>query len=143
MKGNCYFEEEPWDKACERISNGNIGNVVAISVQCVCEKGSLDKTLTKWEERINKLLGIQISRDLIKDKNIVSMISKYENNEVVRIFIDDTYEEIVENFEIVSKNGLILWKPDVHLQGRVLSDSGFYCDCSQLYSVNLGGDVIC
>lgn len=143
MNAESYFEENPWEKACAFIREGSVGKVVALSVQCVCESGGLDKAFGKWKRRVDALLGAQASSDTIRADNAISMISKYENGEIVRFFIDDSSADVAENFEIVCKDGLVIWKPNVRLQGRISSGGELCFDCDQAYAADLGGSVSC
>lgn len=58
MKGNCYFEEHPWQQACKRFLEVDTAQGVAeVSVQCTCPKGGVEEALALWDERLQGLLG--------------------------------------------------------------------------------------
>lgn len=55
---------------------------------------------------------------------------------LARLFFDEG-EDVSENFEIVSRNALILWRPDSSPQGHMLGKQAAFCDCAQVYSNGL------
>ena len=137
MKSELYFEHYPWDKALETIKQEQLGAVAEVAVYGVCKNGTLKSTADQWITKIGALLGDCVSEDILQGDSVYSRIAKYKNNAVTRIFFDDSGDDICENFEIVTKRALLVWKPDTHPHGRMLADSGGFCDCSQFYSVQL------
>ena len=137
MNSALYFENNPWEHALQLISDESLGEIVQVSLQVVSEKRKLKDSYVGWKLKLGKMLGTCIKENLIECENAFSFIGRYENDAIVRIFIDQASFDIVENFEIVTKESLIIWKPNVHPQGRTLiGDSGFY-HCTQPYSIEL------
>jgi hypothetical protein len=137
MKSELTFEQYPWDKALECIEQEWFGPVAEVTVYGVCKKGNIESTVDRWIIKLEALLGGCVSEDVLRGEGIYSRIAKYKNNAITRIFFDDTRDDLCENFEIVTKRALLVWKPDAHPQGRVLADSTGFCDCIQSYSFQL------
>ena len=64
------------------------------------------------------------------------LMRRYESGAIARLFFDEG-EDVSENFEIVSRNALILWRPDSSPQGHMLGKQAAFCDCAQVYSNGL------
>lgn len=137
MKSDWYFECEPWDHAAELAGDFKFGGVAAVSINCVCQKGKIEASVKKWEIRLSKLLGEIAGRDIVRTKNALSVIGRYEKNAIVRIFIDDTGSENYENFEILCRDALLVWKPDVHVLSVLKGEEYFQIDCSNTYPTDL------
>jgi len=137
MKSELTFEQYPWDKALECMEHDRLGPVAEVTVCGVCKKGSIDSTVDCWIAKLEALLGDCASEDILRDEGVYSRIAKYKNNAITRMFFDDTKDDLCENFEIVTKHALLIWKPDVHPQGHMLGEGANFCDCSQSYSIQL------
>lgn len=137
MKGELYFENNPWARACECLSARKLGKTAEIAVQCVCEKNTLAGNFEMWKERVAALAGKEKSGNLLKTEHAYSYVGKCENGCVVRIFLDDATDDLCENFEIVTEKALIVWKPSSEVQGRMLSTQGAFVECRQQYVADL------
>jgi hypothetical protein len=137
MRSELTFEQHPWDKALECMESECLGPVAEVTVYGVCKKGSVESTADFWIAKLEALLGDCVSEDVLRDEGVYSRIAKYKNNSITRVFFDDTRDDLCENFEIVTKRALLVWKPDAHPQGRMLGDNAGFCDCSQPYSIQL------
>lgn len=137
MNGQLYFEQRPWQQAMDCIQRDALGDIVEVSVHAVCPKGGMDKAADVWRDRLKALLGRCAREDVLRGDGALSIIAAYENDAVVRMFFDDASEDYAENFEIVTKGALIVWKPDAHPQGRALAEGAAFVACTQPFSVEL------
>lgn len=137
MNGDFYFEQNPWNRACECIDANKLGKMLHVSAQCVCEKGEKDSTLQKWKDRVTALAGDECRGNALQAGNAISYVGVFGDNAVVRFFIDDGAEDVSENFEIVTEKSLIVWKPNGTNQGHMLSSEGCFIEASQEYVEDL------
>lgn len=137
MRGELTFEQHPWDKALECMEHEQLGPVAEVTVYGVCKRGCIESTVDCWIAKLKTLLGDYVSEDVLRGEGVYSRIAKYKNGSIARMFFDDTSDDYCENFEIVTKRALLVWKPDAHPQGRMLGDNAGFCDCSQFYSIQL------
>jgi hypothetical protein len=137
--GRNYFEREPWDQALACLGGQEIENIAEISIHCTCQENEFEMTEKRWKERITSVLGKAIRCDELKSPDVISCLARYENKAIVRMFFDKGGTGVCENFEIVTKNALIIWKPDVHPQGRISYAGADFCDFVQPYSITLRG----
>ena len=118
MKDILYFEQHPWDRACETIRAKSLGMVFEIAIQVVCETGTCNKVFQAWLERCKQLVGNPIDADTLAGENLISYVGRTKEC-IIRIFVDESDAELTENFEIVTQKSLIVWKPGTGLQGRI------------------------
>ncbi|MEG1176798.1 MAG: hypothetical protein RSD27_04310 [Ruthenibacterium sp.] len=138
MNGNCYFENHPFEAACTEIRmHETAEDIVELSVQCMCNSDELEMILEKWEMKLRVLLGSEKSSDTVRVNNATSVLKKFSNNAIVRIFIDASGKDCSENFEIVTKKALYVWKPDSCPQAHISTGDGNRCICTQKYSSDL------
>lgn len=138
MDGSCYFENEPWVLACEEISKAEGCEAIAeINIQCVCKENTADTVREKWEKRLSGILGEPLSKNLIHTEKAMSQLLSYGNGAIVRMFIDEGNSESFENFEIVTKKALYIWRPSSHPQGYIETENSGECVCTQLFSTGL------
>ena len=138
MDGSCYFENDPWTLAVQKISEEEgLDGIAEVNVQCVCRGGQGERYREKWENRLTEILGKPCDRDVIRSGRAVSLLLSYENHAIVRMFIDDGNSDFSENFEIVTGKSLYLWHPDTHPQGHYDTVGETSCVCEQLYSEDL------
>ena len=134
MRGELYFEEHPWDRCCSTIAQRNLGPVHEIAIQVVCgaEEAPTD-VLTCWLGRCEALVGTSFCGETLTTAKVASFVGS-AGECVVRIFVDSNCGEQTENFEIVTAQSLIVWKPGTSLQGRT---SGGYTCARQQYVADL------
>jgi hypothetical protein len=114
LKAGWYFENEVWEQTVDVLKNGTIGDIAAVSVQVVCTGKEIPAEWENWDLRLRELLGEPVRMDTLECTNSLSVIACYQGNVIARVFIDNSIGGYVTDFEIVCKNGLLLWKPDVH-----------------------------
>lgn len=124
MNGELYFEEHPWTRCCSTIAQRNLGPVHEIAIQAVCSSDEAESCFSLWLQRCEALLGASIPGETLKTANVISFVGSAQEC-VVRIFVDANSGEETENFEIVTGNALIVWKPGTSLQGR--TSAGYTC----------------
>lgn len=124
MDKNAYFETDPWSNAVETVEKGLLGNIVAVSIKVVCESGKISGAVNDWQSKLDTLLGQPANRDVLQNQNAVSILLKYQNGVIARVFIDDSYGETTTDFEIVGTGSLLIWKPDVHALSILSSSNG-------------------
>jgi hypothetical protein len=134
-----YFEQDPWNQAISCLNNQNLGEVAEISIHCTSKQSEFIKTEEKWKKRVSTVLGAPLRSDELRNAEAFSFLARYGNNAIVRMFIDKSETGICENFEIVTKNALLVWKPDVRPQGRISYTGDEFCDLVQPYSIELKG----
>lgn len=129
MKGELYFEEHPWLRCCSTIQERNLGPIHEIAIQVVCSSGeSVSDVFRCWLKRCEELLGVPVPGDTLSAEKVVSFVGS-AGDCVVRIFVDSNSGEETENFEIVTADALIVWKPGTSLQGR--TSAGYTCTRQQ------------
>ncbi|MEA5013318.1 MAG: hypothetical protein VB099_02045 [Candidatus Limiplasma sp.] len=137
MKGNCYFEDHPWQQACKRfLAVDTARGVAEVTVQCACPKGGVEQVLARWNGRLQELLGPVAFEDRQEAQGVRVILRRYLCGAIVRIFLDEG-EDLSENFEIAGKKCLILWRPDSRPQAHVTGIPEAFCDCAQLYAADL------
>ena len=125
MNGAWYFEGHPWDEACARLLKKEpAGQIAEVTVQCA------------WDARLSALLGSTVDESRLDAPGAALLMRRYESGAIARLFFDEG-EDVSENFEIVSRNALILWRPDSSPQGHMLGKQAAFCDCAQVYSNGL------
>ena len=107
MDPDSCFESAPWEFAAGRIRDGQLGRVVAASVQETCTTGELAAAAGQWEDRFRLLFGEPVSCDRLESENAMSVLLRYEGARIVRLFFDREAREHVCNFEIVGTAGLL------------------------------------
>lgn len=138
MKDDCYFENTPWQQACERfLSLDTAEGIAEITVQCACYKSELPQTISRWDERLSKLLGKIVFESRLTGDGLAVILRRYQAGAIVRIFVDEAVD-VSENFEIAGKKCLAVWRPDSRPQAHVSGVPQAFCDCAQLYSTDLG-----
>ena len=133
MKGERYFEEHPWDRACSGIRERKLGTVCELAIQIVCKEGELERTFARWLARVEELTGAKPEGETLMAPRVISFVGM-AGSCVVRIFVDVSDSETTEDFEIVTDKALIVWKPGTSLQGR--STAGYTC-CNQKFVSDL------
>jgi hypothetical protein len=128
-----YFEQEPWEKALECLSTQPLGDIAEISIFGTYPDSLFEKGEKLWRSRMSALLGDPVRVDELRDNSVVSLLFRHPNKAIVRMFFDKNASGRCENFEIVTKNALLIWKPDVHPQGRINGS----VDLTQAWSVDL------
>lgn len=83
-----------------------------------------------------RLLGSTVDESRLDAPGAALLMRRYESGAIARLFFDEG-EDVSENFEIVSRNALILWRPDSSPQGHMLGKQAAFCDCAQVYSNGL------
>lgn len=137
MNGDWYFENHPWQQACQRLlAAETAADVAEVTVQCTCHKGQLQAVLARWDGRLQELLGPVETEDIQRAEGVVAVLRRYRCGAIARIFVDEA-EDVSENFEIASRRCLIVWRPDSRPQGHVVGVPQAFCDCTQLYSTDL------
>ncbi len=138
MDGSCYFENEPWILACSEISMAETyDDIVEVNIQCVCQDNSADAMREKWEKRLSEILNPPQTETVIHAGKALSKLFSYPNGAIVRMFIDEGNSESFENFEIVTKKALYIWRPASHPQGYIETLNKGECICTQLFSTGL------
>ena len=137
MNDERYFEQDPWMRACLCVKDQSLGNVLQISVNCVCKKGSLHRQLQEWEYRVIQLVGKKLRGDLLSSGAAMSFVGVFGNSVIVRFFLDEGTDAYCENFEIVTAKSLIVWKPGSSNQGQMLTEDGCFVEASQQYVADL------
>lgn len=138
MDGSCYFENDPWTLACNEITHAMPKeDTVEVNVQCVCGKDKAEEMRKKWEQRLQLLLGAPTSSSMICCGRSFSQLLSYPNGAIVRMFADEDNSDDYENFEIVTKRALYIWRPGSHPQGYIKTENTAECVCTQLYSAGL------
>lgn len=132
MNGQLYFEEHPWKRACTLIERQG-EKVEQVIAQCVCKTGNLEQTLSLWKKRVSALVGAEKDGNLLRGAKVLSYIGTFGENTIVRFFFDESAGDACENFEIVTDNSLIIWKPINTNQGHMLSEDACFLECSQQY----------
>lgn len=132
MNGQFYFEEHPWKHVCSLIAQ-NGEQVEQVIVQCVCKRGQLNRIADEWKERVSLLTGPEQEGEMQRSEKAFLYIGVFGEGTVVRFFFDEAAGDVCENFEIVTNQSLIVWKPLSVSQGHMLfSDRGFI-ECNQRY----------
>lgn len=137
MNGAWYFEGHPWDEACARLLKKEpAGQIAEVTVQCACGAQGIPGALKCWDARLNALLDSTVDESRLDTPGAALLMRRYESGAIARLFFDEG-EDVSENFEIVSRNALILWRPDSSPQGHMLGKQAAFCDCAQVYSNGL------
>ncbi len=138
MDGSCYFENEPWVLACNEISAAeSYEDIVEVNIQCVCKEHAAGDMRAKWEKRLSDILKEPVSKNLIYTEKALSQLLSYSNGAIVRMFIDEGNSESFENFEIVTRKSLYIWRPSSYPQGYIETENTGECICTQLFSAGL------
>lgn len=139
MRGDRYFEQNPWKRACECIHTQKLGAILQICVQCVCAKGEANATQALWLQRVRQLVGAPQRVETLNNGAAVSLVGSFGNAVIVRMFFDEAAEDLSENFEIVTEKALIVWKPGSAQQGHMLAESGAFVEALQQSVEDLEG----
>lgn len=138
MNASYYFEDDPWDRACQTVFiDETPKDVVEITIQCTCSQGKMAEVLMHWTERLASLLGEYEAESEDKTSRAIAVIRMYCSGTIVRIFIDEA-PDVSENFEISTLNKLILWRPDSNPQMHITGLANSWVSCQQIYAKNLG-----
>ena len=133
MNDERYFEEHPWNRACEAIAQRNLGKIYEIALQVVCEEGACEECFDLWLSRCEQLIGQSVNGEVLRTDKVISLVGRTEDC-IVRIFVDESGSEVTENFEIVTEKALFVWKPGTSLQGRI---TGGYSGTGQKFVSDL------
>lgn len=139
MKEALYFESHPWDEAVKQFLEVETRSDIAeVTIQCVCIPRKMEDTLAVWDERLSSLLGSCTWEDRQKQTGALAILRRYESGAIVRLFMDEA-EDCSENFEISGRKALVIWRPDSRPQAHMVGSSKAFCDCAQVYSIELEG----
>lgn len=137
MIADCFIENDPWVYMKEMIDSKTYGETTAISIQCVCPCGTIDQMIAVWQNKLNKQFGPAMRWDRLSVQNVCSILAKYSNGAIARIFIDEADQQGFENIEIVMKKALVIWKPDVHVLSILNSKEAHLIDYQNPYAASL------
>ena len=138
MNGACYFETTPWARICEEIrTQEGLSQIVSVSIQTACADPDLEAALSLWKSRLEEILGPAQRTDILQSQHAVSVLQRYSGNAIVRIFLDGPTSDCCENFEIVTRQALYIWKPNSRPQAHIERHGQLSCICSQAYSCDL------
>lgn len=140
MNSLYYFEDDPWDKIRNLLSDQNYGKIFEISIQSSCRKGTMDGVKDKFLAELKDILGEIDSQNQLESKQVLSLLLKFKNNTIARIFLDEVQNEFSPNYEIVTERALIQWQPSNKPQAYVLKKSTLV-DTIQRYPCDLGEEI--
>lgn len=139
MRGDRYFEQDPWKRACECIRTQKLGAILQICVQCVCAAGEAEAKRALWLQRVRQLAGAPQRMETLENKTAVSVVGTFGDAVIVRMFFDEAAEDLSENFEIVTEKALIVWRPNSAHQGHMLAQDGAFVEVLQQSVEDLEG----
>lgn len=139
MRGDRYFEQDPWKRACECIQAQDLGALLQICVQCVCAKGEANGKRALWLQRVEQIAGAPERMEALENGSAASVVGTFGSEVIVRMFFDEAAEDFSENFEIVTEKALIVWKPNSAHQGHMLAEDRVFVEVSQQYVEDLEG----
>ena len=111
MNAESYFECEPWQYVTDMVHKGELGRVAAFAVQVSCNTGEMRTELQQWQERIHELFGSAAICDKLESEQAVSLLLRYNDSMIGRVFIDQSSDDPFCNVEIVGTDSLLIWKP--------------------------------
>lgn len=111
MKSNMYFENSPWERILKMLSDVPVSSIRQISLLITSTKSGYQNKIDSWQNELSSLLGQPSNMDIISSDLATSIVAKYHNGTIARIFIDCGQNEDSENIEIVTAEQLIIWKP--------------------------------
>lgn len=111
MKSKLYFESSPWYHTIEKLLRNDLSEVRQISLLVTCTRSNYQNGIITWQQELSSLLGQPTSTDVVQTELATSIISKWQNGTITRLFIDCGQNEASVNFEIVTTEQLIIYKP--------------------------------
>lgn len=139
MRGDRYFEQNPWKRACECIRTQELGALLQICVQCVCAKGEAKEKRALWLQRVEQIARAPERMEVLENGAAASVVGTFGGAVIVRMFFDEAAGDLSENFEIVTEKALIVWKPNSAHQGHMLAEDCVFVEVSQQYVEDLEG----
>ena len=115
MNPESYFETPPWDYAVTQIQSGLLGPVVAAALHEICAPQTFPERIDYWQYQFQTLLGSPTHCDIQQNSAAVSIILRYPPSVIVRVFLEASPATTgLLNFEFVTTQALLIWKPDIH-----------------------------
>ena len=137
MNPTFYIATDPWSEAVALAKKGELGRIVAGSVQEYCISEPVADRKASWIERWEEVLGSHRFIHALEVGDAASVLLTFTDDAIVRIFIDSTPGDPVVNFEMVGTERLLIWKPDV----RALSITQSASECHHTYSHDYAVDL--
>jgi hypothetical protein len=133
-----YFECDPWTKTVEQARQGVIGELRVVGVEATFAPGQTEQIAAEWVDRINDLLDAKpLELDRIGCEMATSILMRYPDGVIVRLFLDTCESCPNENFELVGRDGLIIWNPSIISVLDTSSETRL--SCSHPYAVSMRG----
>ena len=141
MNPEAFIENEPWSYAVQRVKDGGLGRVAALSVQAIEKKKTPAEQLDQWRTRLDELFGPACDCDIQRTGSAWSAILRYDGPVLVRLFLEQSAGGNVLNFEIVGSKSLLIWKEDVHPLSNIQTSDGVELLYEHPYPVALGQEA--
>ena len=137
MNAELLFESDPWSEAKRLAEAGEFGRIASIGISEICDGGDVEGAEERWLARLNELLGEPESTDAVRCSKAVSILLRYREPAVVRLFLDGSEGVPVYTFEIVGTDRLVVYKPDLGALSITNADGGVSRVLRHEYADNL------
>ena len=138
MNPESFFETTPWQYAHDRITNGDLGSIIAVGVQEILPVNSIDTRIEFWKAQFCSLFDGEEAVHKLENRQTISMLMRYPGPVLIRLFLEQQDHQPVSNFEVVGTKALLVWKQDGFNLATVNTAGETEISFGHPYAVTLG-----